>query len=278
MRLFLRFLGFARPYRWRLVQSIVLMFVTLLLGMAMPWIMGDFIDNMRNISLLQDRWLGRYEPAPGEPAPERPAREELEAAQNTARNFLIIICCIMLGLGLMNATISVIHQLTMQYVGQRILFDMRARIYRHLQKLSLRYYETRQSGRIMARLLYDVEAIQSVLSGSIIEIVTSAATLIIALTLLFVLHWKLALIVFVVLPLYALNFTLVRRKISNASADVREKWSDLSGNVWERVSGVKIVKSFVREKHETLAEALQQLREEVLQPCIDISLGQWRRH
>jgi subfamily B ATP-binding cassette protein MsbA len=287
MRMFLRFLAFARPYRWRLLGMVLLLFISLGMGMVMPALMGQFIDRMKTVSSFQDTLHGRvttkaevkplagHARAPREEPPPKAVRPptpvELRLTQNDAFKFLILICALMLGLRLASAAISVVHSLTVQYVSQRVLFDMRTRIYRHLQKLSLRYYETRQSGRIMSRLLYDVEAIQSVLGGSIIEIITNVATLIIALIILFVYNWRLAMIVFVALPLYGINFAFLRRKIHNAAADVREKWSDLSGSAWERVAGVRIVKSFVREKYET-RRFMQDIRENLK---LQLALGRW---
>ncbi len=265
MHLFLRFLAFARPYKWRLLVCLALMFLSVGLTMPMPMIMGKFIDKVKKISVLWDQQHAAAEgkveqSAEGDKPVKPPDPREMEHAKSQAFLFLIIVCAILIGLRLSGATISFVHRLTIQYVGQRVLFDLRNRIYRHLQKLSMRYYETRQSGRIMARLLYDVEAVQSILSGSLIDIVTSTVTLTIAIIILFWLQWKLALIVVTVLPLYALNFAILRRRIRSASSDVREKWSDLSGNLWERIAGVKIVRSFVREKHETRL-FVQDLRE-----------------
>jgi subfamily B ATP-binding cassette protein MsbA len=140
--------------------------------------------------------------------------------------------------------------MTLSLLGQRMLFDLRRRLYRHLQRLSLRYYETQQTGRIMSRVLYDVDVVNSILGGSLLHVITSTITLVAVLAYMLVWNWQLGLIAVVILPLYAANFTLFRRRLRSAAADAQERYSGIYGILSERISGAKIVKSFVRERSE----------------------------
>jgi subfamily B ATP-binding cassette protein MsbA len=247
MQLFIRFLRFVRPYRWRLFGALLLVFVAQGLTLPIPRIIGVLIDR---ITPFQEWSL---------------SEQDVERGDLLA--FLTYVCLAIGGLHLLTAGVGYVRSMSLQFVGQRVLFDVRAAVYRHLQRLSLRYYESRSTGHIMARVLYDVDAVQSILSGGLVDMLSNVITVGVILPYLFVMNTKLALVALAFLPLYVANFFLLKKQIRRAAAEVRDQYSELYSTLHESVAGVKIVKAFVRERHEARRFA-RELREQV-------RLGMW---
>jgi ABC-type multidrug transport system fused ATPase/permease subunit len=256
MPLFIRFLRFARNYRGQLGLSVVLVFIGTALTLPGPALMGVLIDKVGIFEGLRKVQGGAV----------------LAAAKEDAWSYVIYICVILLVLALLGAFISYIRQMLLLFVGNRIVYDVRRRVFRHLQHLSLRYYESNPHGRIMARVLYDVEAIQSVLSGGIVDIISNLITVVVIIIVLFASNWKLGLISVAVLPLYVVNFLFLRGKIRHAAAEGREQYSEVYSTLSEAVSGIKIVMSFARESAEArkfVNECRQQIR-------LNLITGRWQ--
>src|SRR2546421_739841 len=99
----------------------------------------------------------------------------------------------------------------MTWLGQRIVFDLRFQSYRHLNRLSLAYYDTRQTGKIMARLTSDIDTIQYMISGGFVTFLADLFSVLALLIVLFYNQWKLALVAMAIVPLYVVNYKLLIR-------------------------------------------------------------------
>jgi subfamily B ATP-binding cassette protein MsbA len=137
------------------------------------------------------------------------------------------------------------------WLGQRVIFDMRYQSYRHLQRLSLAYYDGKQPGKIMTRLTSDIDVIQYALTSGFVSFLTDLATVLIAVTWLFLLEWRLALMTLTVLPLYVVNYKLLLKKIRDVSVALQERREIMIANFTEKLAAIAVVKAFVRESHET---------------------------
>ncbi|MHB8997047.1 MAG: ABC transporter ATP-binding protein [Armatimonadota bacterium] len=254
MPLFIRFLRFAKNYRGRLGMALMLVFVGTALTLPMPMLTGRLIDAS-----------GAMEAARGGAA-------NIDVARDNAMNIAVYTCVLMLALAVAGAIVNYSRAMLLLFVGNRIVYDVRRRVFRHLQKLSLRYYEAHPHGRIMARVLYDVEAVQSVLSGGIVEIVSNIVTVIVIIIVLFHSNWMLATFAVAVLPLYVINFMVFRSKIRAAAADGREQYSEIYATLSETVSGIKVIMSFARENAEArrfVNECRQSIR-------LNLRTGRWQ--
>jgi len=139
----------------------------------------------------------------------------------------------------------------MNWLGQRIVFDLRFQSYRHLNRLSLAYYDTRQTGKIMARLTGDIDTIQYMISGGFVTFIADLFSVVALLIVLFYNQWKLALVAVAIVPLYVINYKLFIRHIRPISVELRERWDAMLGVLQEKLTGINVVKAFVREDHET---------------------------
>ena len=230
MSFFRRFLPYVRAYRWRLALVFGLILIAEAIGVVTPRIMGYWIDKLSGFDTLAT---------------------STAAQQQAILKLLLAIVGLVIGLRIGRILISYGRSILLAFVGMRLIFDMRQRLYRHLQRLSLRYYERKSTGRIMSYILYDVDSVQAFVRSGLVDILTNSIQLVAVLA--YIIVWKpgIALIPCIGLPLYALNYMMFRGRIRRASMDSRDKYSDLYAVLQESVSGVKVVKSFVREASES---------------------------
>ena len=135
------------------------------------------------------------------------------------------------------------------YTVTRILLDVRQQIFKHLQSLSLRFYEEYRTGKLISNVISDV-ALLSGLIGIVITQGQQIVTMAIVTFALFFISWKLALIALIALPIHFLNFFLFNRVIRRNSRQLQEKMSEISANLAETINGIRVVKSFAKERSE----------------------------
>ena len=135
------------------------------------------------------------------------------------------------------------------YTVTRMLLDVRQQIFRHLQSLSLRFYEEYRTGKLISNIISDV-ALLSALIGILISLGQQIFTTAIITFALFFISWKLALIALVALPLHFLNFYIFNRYIRANARKLQEKMSEISANLTETINGIRVVKSFSKERFE----------------------------
>ncbi|MEZ0090275.1 ABC transporter ATP-binding protein [Streptacidiphilus sp. EB129] len=133
--------------------------------------------------------------------------------------------------------------------GERVLYSLRVKIFAHLQRLGLDYYERELGGRIMTRMTTDVDALSSFLQTGVVTAVVSLMTFFGIFVVLLVLDAQLALYVFAVLPVLIIATLVFRRKSSAAYKVAREKVSTVNADLQENVAGMRIVQAFRREDH-----------------------------
>jgi len=215
---FKRLLRYLKPYRYRVALIVVLMFIVTLSAIPMPLLQKTVLDNAipnKNLQLLA--WVGWS----------------------------------VVALYLVRGFISYSLNYLIGWLGQRVIFDMRYQSYRHLQRLSLAYYDGKQPGKIMTRLTSDIDVIQYALTSGFVSFLTDLATVLIAVTWLFLLEWRLALMTLTVLPLYVVNYKLLLKKIRDVSVALQERREIMIANFTEKLAAIAVVKAFVRESHET---------------------------
>ncbi len=133
------------------------------------------------------------------------------------------------------------------WVGQRVLADLRIRIFTHLQSLPIGFFETRPAGVLISRMTNDVEALDSLVTDSVVTLFQSGLTLIGSIVILFILDPKLALITFLVFPLLAGASLWFRLVSAGAFRRTRETIGSITGYLQETLSGIRVVRSFGQE-------------------------------
>jgi ATP-binding cassette subfamily B protein len=134
------------------------------------------------------------------------------------------------------------------WTGERILADLRTTLFRHLQRLSLGFYERNRAGVIISRLTNDVEALDQLVTDGVTTLVQNTLILFGSAAILFYLDWKLALATLTVLPFMAIATAVFRVYSARAYRAVRERLGLVTATLAEDISGMRVVQAFTRER------------------------------
>jgi ATP-binding cassette subfamily B protein len=136
----------------------------------------------------------------------------------------------------------------MQWTGQKIMFDLRREIFRHMQRMHIGFFDSHAVGRLVTRLTSDVDAINDMFTGGILAIVDDFFTLTIMAVVMLSINWWLALLAFAVLPLILIVTRLFRNSVRDSYRRVRAAIARINSFTQEHVSGMRVVQLFNREQ------------------------------
>ncbi|MFT3830138.1 MAG: ABC transporter ATP-binding protein [Opitutaceae bacterium] len=217
---FRRFLALARPQRGQILLGVGLILLATALTLPAPWIFKLIIDDAlphRDLRLLG--WL------------------------------LVAFTAIFT----LRAWVTFVRNRVLQYAAMRLVCDVRIQLFAHLQTLSLRYFDAHQTGRTASRISQDTNEVYALTNNFLITVISDAITLLGVLGFLFVVEWRLALAVAVVLPLFLFNHFYQRRQMREESRVHRQNWDHVVGFLHEKVAAARVVKSFTKEQDEIAA-------------------------
>jgi ABC-type multidrug transport system fused ATPase/permease subunit len=171
-----------------------------------------------------------------------------DAVQQRGGNRIYLVVGIFVAAGLANWGMTYVETYLTGWVGERILADLRNRLFDHLQKLSLGFYERNRAGVIISRLTNDVEAIDQLVTDGVTSLVQNTLTLIGTAVILFILDWRLALATCAVLPLMSVATAIFRTRSARAYAAVRERLGLVTATLAEDIAGMRVLQAFTREQ------------------------------
>ncbi len=159
---------------------------------------------------------------------------------------LNLLAAAMLGIPVLTGALHVVQRYFSARAGEGIIFDLRQEMYRHLQRMSLRFFTDTKSGEIVSRFNSDVVGAQSAITGTVPSIVTNVVTLISTLAVMITIEWRLALLSVIVLPLFLLPARRVARTLRRIRRSAMEHNAEMSNIVNETlaVNGALLVKTF----------------------------------
>ena len=137
-----------------------------------------------------------------------------------------------------------------QLIGQKAVFNLRMDIFRHLQRLPVRYFDRNPVGRLITRTTNDVEALDEMLSSGLITVIGDLLQLLFIVIMMFWIDWRLTLVVLSILPIMVYATIAFKNRVRQAFLDVRTHLARLNSFFQEHISGMKIVQLFGRETHE----------------------------
>jgi ATP-binding cassette subfamily B protein len=155
-----------------------------------------------------------------------------------------------MGIALVGAVSTYAEKYASATIGKRVGYDLRHALYHHVQRLSLAFYDTRQTGDLLVRLTADIDAIEDFITSAVLGIVVDVVTLTGMLAVMLYLDWRFSLIGLAIAPLLFVVVFRFMRRIKSASREVRSKASDLASVVQESLSSARLVKAFAREEFE----------------------------
>lgn len=217
MNLYLRILAYIKPYLTRLVFAATCTIIAAGGNLYLPWIIKDVVDQVlaeKNSGMLN--WVV----------------------------VSIIAVFIVRGIAFYG------QSYLMSYVGERVIIDIRAAVYRKLQALSVAFYDKNKTGTIMSYVTNDVSALQSAMVQNTIEMITEGCILLGSIGAMFYLDWKLTLFTFCTFPFVLLLMDIFGKKIRKAGSRIQECTADITSVLQESLSSARVIKSFVRENYE----------------------------
>jgi len=228
MTTFYRLLGFLRPYKRGLGASWLLASFAILVTVAVPVLTGRAVDAVTTGALHAQR-------------------HEL-AARNHDRHTLLLVALAIVGVVLVRWVLTYMRRMIAGRVSLGIEYDLRELLYHHLQRLELGFFDHQQTGQLMSRATVDLQAVRFFLGYGLVFIVQSALTLVLAGIVMLVINPELGLIAMAPTPFVVFISQRYGRRARPAIQEVQQRIAELTANAEENISGVRVVKSFAREK------------------------------
>lgn len=217
VRLLRRLLLYAKPYASAIVGAVALLLVGAALELVGPWLTKIALDraipegDLRLLAVL----AGAYVVS------------------------LVIAFALEYG-----------ETLVTTWVGQRVMYDLRLQLFRHMQRLSLRFFDRNPVGRLLTRITQDIEVLNEMFSSGVVTIFGDLFTLSLIVAAMLAMDWRLALVTFSVIPLVVAVAAVFRARARDAYREIRLRLARLNAFLAERVTGISVVQLFNREARE----------------------------
>ncbi len=167
------------------------------------------------------------------------------------QQFLLTIFFCLVGLALIKGTLVYFQRTISETIGQRIVFELRLDLYRHLQSLSMRFFRGARTGKLMLRLMGDINAVLDMITDGFLRALMDFITVLAVLVAILWVNWQLALIVMAALPIYLGAFLRLNPRLRESGRLARRERSTLSGHLQEKIAGAVVVKAFGQEAAES---------------------------
>ncbi|HDG5630701.1 TPA: ABC transporter ATP-binding protein [Staphylococcus aureus] len=219
-----RYLQFVKPYKYRIFATIIVGIIKFGIPMLIPLLIKYAIDGViNNHALTTDEKV-----------------HHLTIAIGIALFIFVIV----------RPPIEFIRQYLAQWTSNKILYDIRKKLYNHLQALSARFYANNQVGQVISRVINDVEQTKDFILTGLMNIWLDCITIIIALSIMFFLDVKLTLAALFIFPFYILTVYVFFGRLRKLTRERSQALAEVQGFLHERVQGISVVKSFAIEDNE----------------------------
>ncbi|PZJ48452.1 SAV1866 family putative multidrug efflux ABC transporter [Staphylococcus aureus] len=219
-----RYLQFVKPYKYRIFATIIVGIIKFGIPMLIPLLIKYAIDGViNNHALTTDEKV-----------------HHLTIAIGIALFIFVIV----------RPPIEFIRQYLAQWTSNKILYDIRKKLYNHLQALSARFYANNQVGQVISRVINDVEQTKDLILTGLMNIWLDCITIIIALSIMFFLDVKLTLAALFIFPFYILTVYVFFGRLRKLTRERSQALAEVQGFLHERVQGISVVKSFAIEDNE----------------------------
>jgi ATP-binding cassette subfamily B protein len=228
-RLMARLLKYLRPYRWQVAVALVSILLKSFADVLGPYLTKVAID----------RYL----------APAKGGASGLWSWLSPhAVTGIAQIAAIYVGLLVFSFLLEFLQTYFMQWTGQKVMFDLRCQIFRHLQRLHVAFYDKNPVGRLVTRVTTDVDALNEMFTSGVVSIFEDLFVLFGILGVMLFMNWKLALITFAVLPFIVVATKIFRDKVRDSYRRIRVAIARINSYLQEHISGMVVLQLFNRER------------------------------
>ncbi len=214
-KLFKRLIVYFKPYKWYVFLAVLLTVVISALAAVRPRLTPIAID---------------------------------DKIANNDFGGLQIIVLILLGTLIIQGAIQYGMAYLTSWIGQKIIFDMRQKVYKHILSLNLKFFDNTPIGRLVTRVTSDIEVLYEVFSSGLVTAFGDILTIVWILYFMFSLDYELALITLSVLPVLVIATSIFRKKVRESYRKIRVLVASMNSYIQEHISGISVVQYFVREK------------------------------
>jgi len=233
-----------------ILSSLSAIIFVLLNGLSI-WLTATLINNILldfdSILQSQSEWSAREALTPNEALKYW---TNVAILRDTPAESLKVLCLTILGVFFVKNIFLYLKNILLYMVQLNIVKDIRDKLYNHIQKLSLGYFNKEKSGTITSVIINDVEQLQGALSVAFQKLFVEPINILTFATLLFIISWKLALIAIVIIPLAGVAIITIGKSIRRKSRRTQKKIAEIMQILSENLSSIRIVKAFVNEKEE----------------------------
>ena len=214
---FLRLLGLCRPYRLWLSGGALCLIFAGGLGLALPWVIRGLIDNALGTGGGAAIWVP-------------------------------LVALVLIAIAQAGFTFG--QSLLLAYAGEKLVADLRARLYRHLQGLSVGFFDGRRVGELLSRLTNDVAAIQQAITSGVLNSLQQIILLIGAAALLFATEWRLAAVALLTVPPIVIASAIFGKRLQRLTVETQAELGTTTTMLEETIAGARTVRAFGREEYE----------------------------
>src|SRR5215470_10905828 len=228
-RLMRRLLTYLRPYKWHVVVALIAIVLRSVADVLGPFLTKVAIDKYLAKSPNAHSWIG-------------------DRLSDTPLAGIAQIGGLYVGLLVFTFIAEFIQTYAMQWTGQKVMFDLRSQIFRHLQHMHVAFFDKNPVGRLVTRVTTDVDALNEMFTAGVVSIFEDVFVLFFILAIMLNMNWKLALITFAVLPVITIATKVFRDSVRDSYRRIRVAIARINSYLQEAVSGMLVLQLFNREK------------------------------
>jgi ATP-binding cassette subfamily B protein len=228
-RLMRRLLTYLRPYKWYVVVALAAIILKSALDVLGPFLTKIAIDKYLAKSPNSHSWIG-------------------DRLSSTPMTGIAQIGGLYVGILVFTFTLEFVQTYLMQWTGQKVMFDLRKQIFRHLQFMHVGFFDKNPVGRLVTRVTTDVDALNEMFTAGVVSIFEDVFVLAGIIAIMMEMNWKLALITFTVLPLIIYATLIFRDRVRDSYRRIRTAIARINSYLQEAVSGMLVLQLFNRER------------------------------
>jgi ATP-binding cassette, subfamily B, putative efflux pump len=215
---------FVKPYRWQIVGTVLIGIIKFGIPLLIPILLKYVVDDIIN-------------------------QNGLSTAAKT-KELTTIMAVMLVVFVVLRPPIEYYRQYYAQWVGSKVLYDIRDRLFDHLQKLSLRYYSNTRAGEVISRIINDVEQTKTFVITGLMNVWLDTLTILIAIAIMFTMDITLTVVSIILFPIYAFSVKYFYSRLRHLTRVRSQALAEVQGHLHERVQGISVIKSFAIENHE----------------------------
>lgn len=218
-----RYMKFVKPYRFQIFITIIIGIVKFTIPMLTPLLLKYILDDVIAADLTQDEKLSKLFLAMG------------------IMLFIFLV---------LRPPVEYYRQYYAQWVGSKILYDIRDQLFDHIQKLSLKFYANTRVGEVISRVIHDVEQTKTFVITGLMNLWLDLFTIVIAIVIMLTLDVPLTIVSIILFPLYGFSIKYFYGRLRHLTRARSQALAEVQGYLHERVQGIPVIRSFAIEDHE----------------------------